>query len=62
MMSELGRTTGDENTIEPVPYCQTFGVDDDFEDRIASLRQNYMLMFLWLTLVPLGAKAYLTNG
>jgi hypothetical protein len=32
MMSELGRTTGDENTIAPVPYCHTFGVDDDVDD------------------------------
>jgi hypothetical protein len=24
-MSELGRTTGDENTIAPVPYCHTLG-------------------------------------
>jgi hypothetical protein len=34
MMSELGRTTGDENTIAPVPYCQTFGADDDVENKV----------------------------
>ena len=58
MMLALGRTSGDENTRSPVPYCHNFRCRVSWGS-MASVVSRGMT---GITLVPLGAKAYLKSS